>query len=618
MDDLVMQTLSAPPASISEEADRLMRLARTATALSGDDAVERAASKVASKAREDEAFFKATASQISEMVQSIQARVDAVSAESGSAAVEEGAVGEAAELFQQLGQATDDLAQAEAAVKATIGVEEQRVRQVLSEHDYIQRLLRGAGKATDKQFDVLAFPRSAKAKTNVLHVSGGAGTGKTLCLLAKLIQDTRPSAQLGLMPEEPKRGLFVCFNTALRSHVQALLSAIPDADRAIEVVSYDQFINQLVRSDPSDEFAHLTPFARQSRYPSASADAEGRYWNLVYDADIKAAVARAMQTVSTRYPDRAKKYYLQAANEENVAWVSDEIAWLEARYADPASAAELYPGASRKGRGGSRLPSSDIRRIILEVWTEFQKVMEREHQYTIEQATKRLLADPNLPRYDAIAVDEVQDLTVASVKLLVRLRADEHSRVYICGDENQKIYKRDFTWKELGADVSGWPISLDENKRNSPSIEAFANRLLGVPSAKELASDHVFLGTWTEGGILDLIARIRAACPEETVAVISGDLQRWFSLTRDRALAPVGPRQNGVVDPGLYVLGARAGKGLEFDTVIVDCARIFEPEEETLQRLLYVNCTRARKRLYLRYAGEPPEILQRFYSDFRS
>ena len=117
---------------------------------------------------------------------------------------------------------------------------------------------------------------------------------------------------------------------------------------------------------------------------------------------------------------------------------------------------------------------------------------------------------------------------------------------------------------------------------------------------------------------MDLIARIRAACPEETVAVISGDLQRWFSLTRDRALAPVGPRQNGVVDPGLYVLGARAGKGLEFDTVIVDCARIFEPEEETLQRLLYVNCTRARKRLYLRYAGEPPEILQRFYSDFLS
>ncbi len=409
MEELVMQP---PSASISEGADRLMHLARTATALSGNDAIERSASKVASEAREDEAFFKATADQISEMVRNLQARAAAISAEDDAASGAEGSPSdEANALFQQLSQANEDLTQAQEAVRAKLNAEEQQVRQILSEHDHIQRLLRGSGKATDRQFDVMAFPRNVNAKTNVLQVSGGAGTGKTLCLLAKLIQDTRPSAQMGLMPEEPKRGLFVCFNTALRSHVQALLSAIPDAGSAIEVVSYDQFVNQLVRAQPVAEFAHLAPFAQQSRYPSASEDAEGRYWDLVYDADIKAAVAQAMQAVSASYPEKAGEYYLQAADEENVAWMSDEIAWLEARYDDPVSATGLYPDAPRVGRGVSRRPSEDIRRIILEVWAQFQKAMERAHQYTIEQATKRLLADPNLPRYDAIAIDEVQDLS---------------------------------------------------------------------------------------------------------------------------------------------------------------------------------------------------------------
>ncbi len=137
-----------------------------------------------------------------------------------------------------------------------------------------------------------------------------------------------------------------------------------------------------------------------------------------------------------------------------------------------------------------------------------------------------------------------------------------------------------------------------------------------MPSTKELASDHVFLGAWSEGGVLDLITRARAACPEETIAIISGDPQRWRQLAREHNLPPVDPRLNGVTDPGLYVIGARAGKGLEFDTVILDCARISDPEEETFRHILYVNCTRACKRLYLRYAGEPPELLQRTYSDF--
>ena len=58
------------------------------------------------------------------------------------------------------------------------------------------------------------------------------------------------------------------------------------------------------------------------------------------------------------------------------------------------------------------------------------------------------------------------------------------------------------------------------------------------------------------------------------------------------------------------------GKGLEFDTVVIDCSKLGRGDEEEEKRLLYVNCTRARKRLYLRYKGRPPEIIRKYYPDF--
>ena len=615
--DETQQTASAFYPQMDEDAARLKHLAKTAAALSGDDSVSQSAEQVIQRAQENKRFFTDTAQQIDKLVDGVQARVAAIAKEHAATdAAEEAAQAEAQELLAQLTQADQELRQAEADVRDALIQEERRVRTILSEHDHIRRLLQGAGSATDKQFDVMAFPRNANAKTNVLQISGGAGTGKTLCLLAKLIQDTSASRQMGLLPERQRHGLFVCFNTALRAHVSALLARMPHAADNIEVVSYDQFVNQLVRANPAEEFAHLASFASRSRYEPTAQGMPGQFWKLIYEADIHGAIASAMGQVAAKHPDQAQEYYLFTGDPANVEWVSDEIAWLEARYQGPEEARALYPDASRVGRGVRRRPSADIRRVILEIWTAFQDILIAQGQYTIEQATKRLLTDPDLPTYDAIAIDEVQDLTLSSVKLLVRMRADEQSRVYICGDENQKIYKRDLTWAELDEDIHGRTIELEDNKRNSAAIEAFADRLLGRPTEKERASDLVFVGEWSEESIMGLIESISQACPEETTAVISGNTQPWFKRARERGIEIGNPRDGGVLDRGLYIIGHLGGKGLEFDNVIVDCASLHEAEEAMLKNILYVNCTRARKRLYVRYVGEPPDLLRRFYPDF--
>lgn len=485
---------------------------------------------------------------------------------------------------------------------------EKRTREILDEHDYIRMLLRGKGSATDRQFEVMAFPRAAGGATRVLQISGGAGTGKTLCLIAKLIMDVRPSNQGSLFPERPKRGLFVCFNKSLAAQARALIGAMPEIRSAIEVVNFDRFVNQLVCSHSTGDYRHLNPFAQDARFPSK--------WKITYSEED---VGEAMSRIAVNHPGESGMYYLDSSDSSNVSWVKDEIEWLEARYESPQAAVEPYKNqmAERRGRGKQRLPRQDARGIILEIWEEYARLLEAERCYTLPQAVKRLLRVSDLPVYDSIAVDEVQDLSINSLRLLFKMRAGDEARVYLSGDENQKIYQRDFTWKELGEGVRGHTISLSENKRNSPSIEAFANRLLGRTCDHVCASDNVYVLSASAEKFERLVRRARAECPGESIAVI-GNLAVWDERLGCVGLDVVDPDECGSSKPGLYLLGEKKGKGLEFDTVIIDCAFLGRGDEEEEKRVLYVNCTRARKRLYLRYEGEPPEIIKKYYPDFLS
>ena len=183
-----------------------------------------------------------------------------------------------------------------------------------------------------------------------------------------------------------------------------------------------------------------------------------------------------MGRVAERHPSQKEAYYLNGSSSENIDWMLDELRWLEARYEDERDAAapntskDPYLRAARTGRGTKRRPGEEVRKIILEVWAEFRASLAAQERYTIEQATKRLLASNSLPSYDAIAIDEVQDFSIKSVQLLLKFRSTTKARVYLSGDENQKIYQRDFTWKELDSSVRGHTITLRENKRNSYAI----------------------------------------------------------------------------------------------------------------------------------------------------
>lgn len=95
------------------------------------------------------------------------------------------------------------------------------------------------------------------------------------------------------------------------------------------------------------------------------------------------------------------------------------------------------------------------------------------------------------PSYDAIVVDEVQDLT--NVQLSLILRTLRHPEKFIlCGDSNQIVHPNFFSWSALKTlfyenrlKSSGEIIRiLNTNYRNTPEVTHLANQLLLLKNAR--------------------------------------------------------------------------------------------------------------------------------------
>lgn len=591
-----------------EEASDLRRIAKTAALLSGDKTLEKEAQAAVKQAGQAQQAEKEKLDAIADILERIN---QLAPADGGNE--ENRPTAEQQMLFEKLDATYETILDDRKKAQEVFVQTETRIREILSEHDFVAKLLRGAGHATDAQFEVMAFPRNANATSNTLQISGGAGTGKTLCLLAKLIADTKASAQASMFEERKKKGLFVCFNKGLAQHIRSMLSAYPEAIQTIEVTHYDEYINQLVRTVPKQEFEHLKSYSKRSRYPSFKQNESTQYWKLIYDNEALPILRESMLTTAKTHPEKRDTYYLDPSTSDNLEWVYEEIQWLESRYKSPVEASKDYLKCQRTGRGSKRRPNSTIRAIILSVWKDFRTRLSNDHNYTIEQATKRLLDDPDLPQYDAIAIDEVQDFSISSIRLLLKFRRNQKSKVYISGDENQKIYQRDFTWKELGENVKGYTVTLRENKRNSPSIESFSNRLLGADSSFDECNENVYVIHKSENAILRLIRNLNDL--NETTVVI-GRKKHWQESMRNHGIDCRDITSGDVSKQGAYAIGYKAGKGLEFDNVIIDYYKAFDSDEEIEARLLYVACTRARKRLYIIHQGNPPTLLRKLYNDF--
>jgi hypothetical protein len=139
-----------------------------------------------------------------------------------------------------------------------------------------------------------------------------------------------------------------------------------------------------------------------------------------------------------------------------------------------------YRQAKRTGRG-----KSITVRERKTLWNLFDNLRQelraggRLDWAAICQTAVDALADDTAKRpFDAVIVDEVQDLSVPELRLVAALCADTPGNLMLCGDTGQRIYAGGFSLSRLGLDVRGRATILRINYRTTEQIRRAADRLI--------------------------------------------------------------------------------------------------------------------------------------------
>lgn len=240
--------------------------------------------------------------------------------------------------------------------------------------------------------------------------------------------------------------------------------------------------------------------------------------------------------------------------------------------------------------------------------------------------------------YEAILVDEAQDFASLWFTAILKMLNPETRSLLIVADNAQKIYRRRFSWREVGIQAAGRTRILRVNYRNTREILDLAYGLVreahvayGKGEDEEAVSPErclrqgprpVVLGFPSgEAEIRFLAEEIkrfldsRIAPPEEILVLTptkEGVRQVQGALTAAQipncSLTEREVRERG----GVRVSTIHSAKGLEADCVFLCQGNLVERFRSELEgevkarNLLYIGMTRARRQLCLTFHKESP------------
>ncbi len=314
-----------------------------------------------------------------------------------------------------------------------------------------------------------------------------------------------------------------------------------------------------------------------------------------------------------------------------------------------------YRRARRSGRG--RPLSVRDRRTLWRVFEAVIDSLRRRNLYTFSglclQAELLLKRGEMASTFDAVVVDEVQDLRPPELRFLRRLTTTAPGRLMVVGDAGQRIYPGGFSLSALGIEVRGRSRILRLNYRTTEQIRRAADRLLGdaeddmdgelenrrsrsllrgpeprlrgLPSQAREASHAVeTVRAWLDAGLEpeEIGVFARTARLIERIAQAFADAGLTAHRLKD---------QGGASQPGIHLGTMHRAKGLEFKAVLaVSCSAGVIPNPRTLSRygdpvdrddaearerhLLYVVMTRARDELMVTWVGRPSPLLEEVLS----
>ena len=313
----------------------------------------------------------------------------------------------------------------------------------------------------------------------------------------------------------------------------------------------------------------------------------------------------------------------------------------------------LFP---RRGRGLAL--NETARSVVLDAIRFYEAKLKEnsllDHEGIVAEALTLLDSDRcRFNKQRCVLCDEVQDLSQLEVALLGRLptpdgepAATAENGLFLTGDGAQSIYKRGFTLRRLGIDISGRSFTLRKNYRNTHEILTAAFGLVSQFEFADVDEENIAKPTEPEfakrHGSRPMIVRCSSVTEEATVIAerVSADLA--YGLTAGQ-ICIVGPNvrireevQRALVQIGVpftdlkqdadyesdrvKVSTIESAKGHEFSAVyvaglvegVLPRGGITEAEIPREAARLYVAMTRARDTLTLTYSPSGTSSASRF------
>lgn len=452
-------------------------------------------------------------------------------------------------------------------------------------------------------------------------VKGGPGTGKSTVALYR-VRALLETLTLEANPTQAKiKILFITYTKALVTFSQQFLeSLLSENIKYVEVKTADSVIAELLPQNTIkvvNNQEDLREIIKQARH-------------------------NAIETLSDNMLLRQAK--IQILERLSLDYLLDEIgSVIEAR---EIKTLEEYLAVPRNGRDIAL--NKTQRQAIWHLRLHFYQLLEEKQLETWQQRLARAMENlremENPPIYDAVIIDEAQDLEANTLRILTQL-CRSTNRLFITADTNQSIYGNSFRWSDVHQDLKfvGRTGMLRINHRNTREINEAAISYLNNGILNNNSGEQEYI----HNGVQPAVFTINSAAQEGELLMrfcktatskLRLSINSCAILTPSESagrkianqLSSLGLEANFMASKdldlnkqGLKVITLKSAKGLEFP--IVALAGFLDAPYPTIakdtstqelleilsreRRTIYVAMTRAMRALLIIIPAKNPGVL---------